>query len=54
MVRNVKEKRPDVGGMFLICMPPISSEFQDPCGGRAAVGLGVSLTGAAVEEGWFA
>jgi hypothetical protein len=54
LIRNVNEKRPDVGGMVFRLTPPISSEFQVFSGGRVAVGRGASAMGATVEEGWFA
>jgi len=52
-MRNVKEKRPELGGIFLILRPPISSAFHVFWGGLAAVGRGTSAIGATVDEGWF-
>jgi hypothetical protein len=46
-------KRPDVGGRFLICTPPMSSELQLFSGGLVAVGRGASATGATVDDGWL-
>lgn len=52
-MRKVKEKRPDVGGRYFICTPPMSSELQLFSGGLAAVGRGASATGATVDDGWL-
>lgn len=52
-MRNVNVNKPDVEGMFLMCTPPISSEFQVFSGGLGAVGLGASAMGATVDEGWL-
>lgn len=52
-MRNLNENSPDVGGIFLIFTPPISSEFHVFSCGRIVVGRGASATGATVEEGWF-
>jgi hypothetical protein len=54
LIRKVSEKRPDVGGKFLIFTPPMSRELHVFCGGRIAVGRGASMMGATVEDGWFA
>lgn len=51
MVRNVNVNKPEFGGMFLICTPPISSVFHVFSGGFSAVGRGVSEIGATVDEG---
>ena len=53
-MRNLKEKRPELGGIFLMLRPPISSAFQVFSGGLMAVGRGASAIGATVDEGWFA
>ena len=52
-MRNLKEKRPELGGIFLILRPPISSAFHVFSGGLMAVGRGASAIGATVDEGWF-
>ena len=52
-MRNLKERRPDVGGIFLMLIPPMSSEVHVFSGGRFAVRRGASAIGATVEEGWF-
>lgn len=51
-MRNAKEKRPELGGIFLMPRPPISSALHVFSGGLAAVGRGAAI-GATVEEGWF-
>jgi hypothetical protein len=48
---DVKEKRPELGGIFLILRPPISSAFHVFSGGLMAVGRGASAIGATVDEG---
>lgn len=50
LIRNLKEKSPEVEGIFLMLTPPMSNEFQVFSGERIAVGRGA--TGATVEEGW--
>jgi len=50
-MRNLKEKRPDERGIFLILRPPISSDVQVFSGRLLAVGRGDSAMGATVEEG---
>lgn len=53
MARNVKEKRPEVGGRFLIFTPPISNDVQLFSGGFGAVSRGAS-DGPTTAEGWLA
>ena len=49
----MKEKRPEVGGRFLIFTPPISNDVQLFSGGFGAVSRGAS-DGPATAEGWLA
>jgi len=51
LIRKEKEKSPDDGERFLICIPPISKELQLFPGGFAAVGRGASTMGPTVDEG---
>lgn len=53
-MRNGKEKRPELEGIFLMFMPPISSAFHVLSGALIAVGRGAWAIGATVDEGWFA
>ena len=53
-MRNGKEKRPELEGIFLILRPPISSAFHVFSGALIAVGRGAWAIGATVDEGWFA
>ena len=53
-MRNGKEKRPELEGIFLMFRPPISSAFHVLSGALIAVGRGAWAIGATVDEGWFA